>query len=95
MKCLGGITDSVDMTLSTLQVMVKDREAWLAAVHGVPKSWTRLSDWTATAVRPPNEKQDPDCLFMADKLHMITFLDTQFVHLPLGIESSLVGGIQY
>ena len=95
MKCLGGITDSVDMTLSTLQVMVKDREAWLAAVHGVPKSWTCLSDWTATAVRLPNEKQDPDCLFMAAKLHMITFLDTQFVHLPLGIESSLVGGIQY
>ena len=41
---LGGITDLMDMSLSKLQEMVKDREAWHAAVHGVSKSWTRLSD---------------------------------------------------
>ena len=43
MKCLDGITDSVDMSLSKLQETVKDREAWRAAVHVVTKSWTRLS----------------------------------------------------
>ena len=46
MRWLNGITDSVDMNLSKFCVIVKDREGWHAAVHGVAKSWTRLSDWT-------------------------------------------------
>ena len=44
MRWLVAITDSVDMNLSELQELVMDREAGHAAVHGVPKSWTRLSD---------------------------------------------------
>ena len=58
MRWPDGITDSMGMGLGRLQELVIDREAWLAAIHGVAKSWTRLSDWTDwTELRPRTAKK--------------------------------------
>ena len=63
-RYLDGITDSVNMSLSKLQETVKDREAWSAIVHEVPKSWTKLSDWTTDTLHDFFQSKDWKRMFL-------------------------------
>ena len=58
MRWLDGITDAMNMNVGKLWEMVRDREAWLTAAHGVAKSQTHLGDWTTTEVSEEKQRED-------------------------------------
>ena len=71
---MNGITDSMDMSLSKLQEMVKDREAWCAAVHGVAKSWTRMNNDRDIGIFDPLSSYKPHTFVVSDWVFHILLL---------------------
>ena len=94
MKWLDGITDSTDMSLSKLRKLVMDREAWCAAVHGVAKNQTQLSDWTELNWNVMKMKAHP--MAFKNSSHWLWkcslyFYDTGNPELKLGVGGGLSG----
>ena len=77
MRWLDGITHSMDMSLSKLRELVMDREAWHAAVHGVAKSWTWLSDWTEKFLKQTSVCPQPGKLLHFQPFCPSTIISTE------------------
>ena len=82
MRWLDGITDSMDMSLSKLREIVKDREDWFAAVHGVAKSWTRLRDRTTSKMQMPHVGSHTQCVVSVGQPRSTEIIYSIHPHIP-------------